>query len=113
MTLKQNIREILKANGITIADLARRIGRSPQTLYNWFAGRSDVRGDIFEEMAAELKLKFEGKDGALRATNRHTRRRIHKRRKSGPTRTTHQPEPDSNAIGRDEVQPTDPVPEGL
>lgn len=60
MNLREKIQSSLKKAGISIPKLARQIGCNQQTLYNYFAGRSQLSADKVEKILNLLEIKFQG-----------------------------------------------------
>lgn len=51
-----NLNEILKEKGVSVYDLAYKVGVTPSTVYNWMSGRSTPRYDKVLKICEILKI---------------------------------------------------------
>lgn len=67
MTLRQTIQSAITTQGITHAELCRRIGYPHSGLCAWLAGRRGLRCDTLERMMSVLGLSLGVDPGAFTA----------------------------------------------
>lgn len=58
MELKDNIKRLCQANGISVAELAKQTKVPKQTLHGWTLGRRSVDPDQLKRVAAALKVSL-------------------------------------------------------
>jgi transcriptional regulator with XRE-family HTH domain len=55
---RRMIRRAIKARKMSIPQLARQADCNPQTLYNYLAGRSEIKADLLARAFAALGIKI-------------------------------------------------------
>jgi transcriptional regulator with XRE-family HTH domain len=55
---RTTIRRAIKARKMSIPQLARLADCNPQTLYNYLAGRSEIKADLLAKVFAALTIKI-------------------------------------------------------
>lgn len=59
-TLRETIRAAIDRQDLNVMQISRKAELNHQTLYNYLAGRSDVKGETLERLMAVLGLKLVG-----------------------------------------------------
>ena len=55
---RKSINQALRAQKMSVPDLARKVQLNPQTIYNYLAGRSEMTAASLEKIFSILKIKI-------------------------------------------------------
>ena len=58
MDVRKIIRDEARRRGWSIAELTRRVGCGQMTIYNYLAGRTEMRADLLERVLRVLDIKL-------------------------------------------------------
>lgn len=58
-TIRETIRATMERQKISVMQISRRTELNHQTIYNYLAGRSDIKGETLEKLMQVLGLKIQ------------------------------------------------------